>query len=350
MKINKYCVAGILFIILAGVMFFTDSLTPYIRPVTYFILMGSTKGKDIIFFILIGIFLILSQLNINVKDSDKYLKLTIYVGLLALLVGIALELILRVELGLKWSTIFVGMKPNMCSTSVIHSHIYKTIFGHFFHETAPQVGMITEASSIYPYLHPFSIWIILFFPIVGILQLLAIQKRNFGTIVHLSIFFPCLLIAILDGGLFATPAYYGLFGAWIVYRNRYYIEKNCQKIFKVRDKFPLIEPYYRNHNRSELYFLFHRLLPYIIGIFMVFLRIVIMFVGTDPHGYEVLISNPTEHIELNKTYDTIEVINSTHYIIDPSYNEMELVISLRDTLCHRCDYYTVSENGYSYFR
>ena len=71
MKINKYCVAGILFIILAGVIFFTDSLTPYIRSVTYFILMGSTKEKDIIFFILIGIFLILSQLNINVKDMDK---------------------------------------------------------------------------------------------------------------------------------------------------------------------------------------------------------------------------------------------------------------------------------------
>ena len=350
MKINKYCVAGILCIILAGVIFFTDFLTPYIRPVTFFILMGSSKGKDFIFFGLIGIFLILSQLDLDVKDNDKYIRWTIYVGLLALLTGVALELLLRVELGIKWNTIFVGMNPNMCSTSVIHSHIYKTIFGHFFHETVPGVAMITEASSIYPYIPSFSVLFIIYFPIIFILQILAIQKRNFGTIVHLSIFFPCLLIAILDGGIFATPAYYGLFGPWIVYRNRYYIEKYCQKVFKVKDKYPLIEPYYRNHNRTELYFYTRRMLPYIIGTLMVLLRIGIMFVGTDPYGYELIIANPTEQVEINETYNTIEVINDTHYILDPSYNEMDLLLSLRDPLCHRCDYFTLSENGYSYFR
>ena len=50
MKVNKTILVGIIFILLAGVIFLTDVLNPIIRPVTYLFLMGSSKGKDVIFF------------------------------------------------------------------------------------------------------------------------------------------------------------------------------------------------------------------------------------------------------------------------------------------------------------
>ena len=64
MKINKTIVVGILFIIIAGVLFISNILNPIVHPITHLFLMGSSKGKDIIFFGLMGFFLI----------STSYLK------------------------------------------------------------------------------------------------------------------------------------------------------------------------------------------------------------------------------------------------------------------------------------
>ena len=61
MKLNKTIIIGLIFMLLAGVIFVSDVLNPIIRPITHLFLMGSSKGKDIIFFGLLGLFLILSQ-------------------------------------------------------------------------------------------------------------------------------------------------------------------------------------------------------------------------------------------------------------------------------------------------
>ena len=55
MKLNKTIILGILLILFAGVIFITDIFNPIIRPVTYIFLMGSSKGKDIILFGLLGL-------------------------------------------------------------------------------------------------------------------------------------------------------------------------------------------------------------------------------------------------------------------------------------------------------
>ena len=62
MKLNKTILFGFLFIALGGFVFISDILNPIIRPITYTFLMGSSKGKDIMFFALMGILLILSQI------------------------------------------------------------------------------------------------------------------------------------------------------------------------------------------------------------------------------------------------------------------------------------------------
>ena len=88
MKVNKTILVGVAFILLAGVIFLTNILNPIIRPVTYLFLMGSSKGKDIIFFGLLGLFLILSQVIKKEIDTTKYLKVSMITGGLLLILGI----------------------------------------------------------------------------------------------------------------------------------------------------------------------------------------------------------------------------------------------------------------------
>ena len=91
MKINKYIPFGIILIIFGTLLFFLSGIDQFIRPFTQPILMGSSKGKDILFFVLFGITIILSTLGDNegiqsyfknlhipemMKGKDFYLKLS----------------------------------------------------------------------------------------------------------------------------------------------------------------------------------------------------------------------------------------------------------------------------------
>ena len=128
----------------SGIIFLTDILNPIIRPATYYFLMGSSKGKDILFFVLFGITIILSTLgdneklhsyfkNLNIpqrlKNKEFYLKLSLFLLLFTAVMGLIAELILRNSLGISWNTIVVIMNPSYTSTSILHSHLYKAIFG-----------------------------------------------------------------------------------------------------------------------------------------------------------------------------------------------------------------------------
>ncbi len=98
MKVNKTIIIGLAFILLAGVIFVSDIFNPIIRPVTYLFLMGSSKGKDIMFFGLLGLFLILSQVIDRDIDTTKYLKISIVIGSTTLILGILLEIVFRMQM------------------------------------------------------------------------------------------------------------------------------------------------------------------------------------------------------------------------------------------------------------
>ena len=106
MKINKTILIGLAFIIFAGLIFITDAFNPIIRPITYLFLMGSSKGKDIIFFGLLGLFLILSQIINREIDTSKYLKISIVIGAVLLILGILLEVAFRLQMGIGLNTVF----------------------------------------------------------------------------------------------------------------------------------------------------------------------------------------------------------------------------------------------------
>ncbi|WP_298501769.1 hypothetical protein [uncultured Methanobrevibacter sp.] len=359
MKLNKTILIGILFILFAGVIFITDALTPIIRPITYLFLMGSSKGKDIIFFGLLGLFLILSQVIEKDIDTTKYLKISIVIGFVTLVLGIFLEVLFRLQMGIKLNTIFASMTSTMSTTSILHTHLLKSILGEVLTQIiGPFIGSgINTGVGLYQYLPSFSFLVILLIPILVMTIVLASQKRPWCINLLLAFFSSCLIIGIIDGGMFATPSYVGLFGLYLIYRNGYYINYIVGKVLK--DEKLLTEnkknpPVYKNRNFSKTRLIFNRCLIYFVVILFVLLRFTVAFAGAEPDYYTVEVANPTQDIDLANinvesiSHENQTGLNKTVYKIDSSYNEMQLLNDLKTPLNNSCEYYTVSWNIYSY--
>jgi hypothetical protein len=362
MKLNKTILVGIIFIFLAGIIFLTDVLNPIIRPLTYYFLMGSSKGKDILFFGLFGLFLILSQSSAILKkdmDSAKYLKMSIIVGSVLLALGIFLEVLFRFQNGIALNTIFASMANKITTTSILHTHILKSILGAILVNLAGpfiQNGINTGVG-LYSYIPSVAYVVILIVPVLFVLIVLALQKRSWLTTFFLSFFSSCLIIGIIDGGLFGTPAVVGICGLYLFYRNGLYIERGFGLILNrgdLLDESDKVQPPYRFSKMSQARFLFNRFVPYFVVILIIALRFTVAIAGAETDYYTVEVINPADSIDMgNITIESVQYENTTNqnktiYHIDSSYNEMELLNELRIPLNSSCDYYTVSWNIYSY--
>lgn len=356
MNLNKYLILGIILIIFGIIIFFTDTFNVVIRPITYLFLMGSSKGKDIVFFFLFGLFILLSQLYkldllekyFNFKNN-KILKMSILLSTVILVLGIFLEILLRYYLNIKYNTIFVSMKPSFTTTSILHSHIYKSIFGNLISlilGTKIPTG-INVGNSLSQYVPPIAYLFILLLPIIFILQILSLQKRLFASTICLSFFSSTLIIGILDGGLFGTPAIVGLCGLIFVYEFGHYLDYYFEKNIGNKENIKLLKLEKEKNKRK-----FNKTIVFIFIILILVLRISITFTGANGEYYELDIVNPTDNIELNN-FSIIKVQekpNEKIIYLSSEYNEMELLNSLKEPLKNKCDYYTLSWNGYSYFQ
>ncbi len=63
------------------------------------------------------------------ENENYYLKLVIILVLLTYLIGILIEIIIRLKLGVSIFTTFVAMDPSPTSTSITHSHVFKSVLG-----------------------------------------------------------------------------------------------------------------------------------------------------------------------------------------------------------------------------
>lgn len=361
MKLNKTILIGLIFILLAGIIFVSDALNPIIRPITYLFLMGSSKGKDIIFFGLLGLFLILSQVIEKEIDVTKYLKISIVTGSVLLVLGILLEIVFRLQMGIKLNTIFASMSGTMTTTSILHTHLLKSILGALLTQIlGPFIQSdINTGVGLYSYVPSIGFLVILLIPIVFILLILAIQKHPWFTAFLIAFFSSCLIIGAIDGGLFGTPALLGILGLYLVYRNGYYLNYIVGTILKDNDLLEqneAIHPTYRNVGFSEKRFLFNRVAIYLLIIFVILLRFTVAFAGAEPDHYTVEVVNANDTIDLGNIHieaidydNTADGRNKTIYKIEPIYNEMELLNELKIPLKDSCEYYTVSWNVYSYF-
>lgn len=351
MKLNKTIMIGFILILLGGLIFLTDILNPVVRPVTHVFLMGSSKGKDIIFFGLMGLFMILSQIIEVDVDSTKYLKISMAVGWLTLLLGIVLEVVFRLQMGIKLNTIFASMTNVMSSTSIMHTHLLKSILGEAITQIlGPFVqSNINTGAGLYQYVPSFGFLVILLLPVLFVTLILSMQKRPWFTNLLLAFFSSCLIIGALDGGLFSTPAIVGIFGLYLVYRNGYYLNYIVGSALNDKnllDENESIQPVYRNRGFKEARFIFNRFLIYFVVIVFLILRFTIAFAGAQTEYYTVEIENITDNVDFADI--PIEKVGDTTYRVPSSYNEMELLNDLKIPLNNSCDYYTVSWNIYSY--
>jgi hypothetical protein len=358
MKVNKTIIIGTLFILLAGIIFLTNALNPIIRPVTYFFLMGSSKGKDILFFGLLGLFLISSQLIKKDINTTRYLKISIILGAVLLILGILLEVIFRLQMGIGLNTVFCSMTNGMSTTSILHTHLLKSILGEVITQIiGPFIQSdINTGVGLYAYLPNFAFLVILLVPVLFITTILSIQKHTWFINFLIAFFSSCLLIGIMDGGMFATPSYLGFFGLLFVYLNEEYINYVIGNA--LHDK-GMVEnesskPIDIINGFKENKFTFKDFLIWIAIIAMIILRFTIAFAGAEPDYYTVDVANPADNIDLGNistkiiNFENNPDLNKTTYHIDPKYNEMELINDLKVPLNNSCEYYTVSWNIYSY--
>ena len=358
MKVNKTIIIGLIFILLAGIIFATDILTPIIRPITYLFLMGSSKGKDIIFFGILGLFLIFSQLIDRKIDTEKYLKISIALGAIILILGIVLEIIFRLQLGIGLNTVFCSMTNGMSSTSILHTHLLKAILGGALVKILGpfiQSGINTGVG-LYAYVPSFGFFVILLIPILFATIVLASQKRPWPANFLIAFVSSCLIIGIIDGGLFGTPAAVGLFGLLLIHRNCYYLTRLIARVLKDEELYnqnEMIQPSYKNRGFGKKRYYFNKYLIWLIIIAFILLRFTIAFAGAEPDYYTVEVVNPTDDIDLGNisiyVIDNCTDANKITFHIDPRYNEMDLINDLKVPLNNSCEYYTVSWNIYSYF-
>ena len=379
MKINKYIPFGIILIIFGAMLFFLSGIDQFIRPFTQPILMGSSKGKDILFFVLFGITIILSTLGDNekayiyfknlhipeiLKDKRFYLKLSLILFLFAAIAGIVMEFYLRNSLGIDWNTILVIMNPSETSTSILHSHLYKGIFGTILGMLLTYIPAgIHTGSSLSAYTPDLIGLLFILIPINYFIMVLSMQRRKAAPRIFLAFASTIGIIGLIDGGLFATPTVGGIYGILILMYNNeilegisdYITEKEKRNQIKSQLSEELtvlksvISGKIRDNSKSVKKYL-KILIPHIALILIIVLRFSIAFYGACPDSYELDVANPHDLDTLNQ-YDVLNVTeneNKTTFYLSNQYNEMELLNNLAIDLNGKCDWYSLSWNIYSY--
>ena len=361
-KLKLYQKIGVIFIIISLLLAFTDIISIPIRFLTQPLLMGSSKGKDILFFLILGIFLILSELGNNKfiskipwpnflkKSENTYLNLVFFSLLFVGIFGIISEITIRYDLNIGIFTILNVMKPSMTSTSILHSHVYKSVLGIMINTVLTTVPLgIHTGSSLEPYIPLYSKILFLLIPFIGLMMLKSVQNQSFFTRIVLSIGLTIGLIGLIDGGFFSTPFIGGLYSILIIKYNSVIFEYFFGRLFNKKSWIENTKPIIKNTNKYKL--ILKNALPHIILLLIILLRFTVAFMGSNPEYYDVSIVNPDD-VNLDNDYNIINIVktdNILDYKINSSYNEMELENSLAKTLTNKCDYYTLSWNTYSYF-
>ena len=367
-KINRYIPFGIILIIFGTLLFFLSGIDQFIRPFAQPILMGSSKGKDILFFVVFGITIILSTIgdndkiydyfmNLNIpkilKDNDFYLKLSLALFLFTAIMGLVVEVYLRSTLGLDWNTILVIMNPTMTSTSILHSHLYKAIFGIILGGILTYIPAgIHTGSSLSAYTPSIIYVLFILIPIIYIAMVMSLQRRKWLSRILLAFTSTLGIIGIMDGGLFGTPAVGGIYGMLIILFNGNILD-GFSDLLSRRDERDIVKSEISDKvskNKESKIRLFKKFLPHIALILIIVLRFSIAFYGACPDSYEVNIYN-THDIDALNQYDTLNLTehqNKTTVYLSNQYNEMDLLNNLAISLEGKCDWYSLSWNIYSY--
>ncbi len=325
----------ILFAVILAVTNFLDRL---ILDITYPFLEGSSQGKSIILFGVMGSLLLLYPLfnikgiigkrissvnNLLKYDDKKYLKFTIITIFFTYLFGLLIEVLIRIKLGVPILTTFIAYNSNSYSSSAVaHSHVFKSVLGFIIQSLGIHINTGVNAGvPLIPYTIPLALIVLVTWPLIYIAGIIALsnQERNLYKII-LAFVLTLSLIGILDGGLFSTPAIIGLAGLLGIYF--------IKKPFSPRDL----------------------LKPSSIIIFLIILRFSLGLLGTNTEVHEITIINPADNIDL-QGYTVLNVQkeqNKTIITVPGNINDKVLLTELTKTLKGKCSGFFLSWNILSY--
>ncbi len=318
--------------ILIGVLItFVNSLDQIVLQLTYPFLMGSSEGKAIIFFFLMGSMLVLSQLmnnsyiknsRISSKPGNYYLKLAIILVFCTFILGLLFEIWIRVKFGVPIFTTFVSTSPTVSTSSIIHSHVFKSMLGILIHDTGIYIpSNIHTGISIAQYIPKVAMVIFAVLPTVYVLGLLSLNNRHDVQKILLIFGISTAMIGMVDGGLFSTPALIGISVLLGIY--------SIKKPFSPRN---LIKP--------SLFI-----------ILLLILRVVIGLIGSNPEFYEVTVLGGHGDIQLEgfNILDEKIVGNKTIIKVSSNMNELTFFNQTSQILDDKYPAFFVSWNIYSYF-
>jgi|GEM_PF-460856 len=394
MKLSKFSLIGIILIILAIFIFFSNFLDYFIRPFTQIFLMGSSKGKDVLFFGIFGLFLILSQILENNKNKDKsttekkftnnqteksmsnnilnlkimkkfmnlfqlksqtYLKFSIILFLFVSVFGLILEISMRHYLGINPFTTFVAMNPDVTSTSLLHSHIYKSAIGSIssFSQSIIPSGIHT-GDSLSEYIPEIANFIIFILPVLFLSLTLSLKNRLVPSRLILIFAATCGLIGLIDGGLFSIPFIIGIYGMVFIYFDEARMNYYLGKIFKNKDIINKSQETIAILKKSEIQPKTNvkRIFPHVFLSLIIIFAVALAIIGTNTDYYEVQIINPSGNIDLDNSYSIISMeksVNQTTFHISSSYYEIELLNNLTKSLENKTNSFSMTWNFFSYF-
>ena len=340
LKENKISIIGFLLIILSVFLLVSNSLTEYIRPITSIFLMGSSKGKDIIFFGVFGSLLLLSPivsnkiikriefLNIKNQNPKTFIKIILYLSIITYLLSILLEIIVRIRFNVPICTTLITMDGiNANTSSIIHTHFFKSVIGTIIASLINVPNGIHTGTLLLNYAPTLSYSIILILPIIYILNLLPNKDNTSWKEILLAFGLTLNFIALFDGGIFSNPGLISLFIIILILT-----WDDSKKI------------------RSNL------LTPSMVIIIIYGIEIIFGFTCGTTTYYDVYILNPNQNLNINDTIPNLEKIsNENGYLTirissSPNYDEIELINYLIKKMNGKCDGFFITRNPMSYLQ
>ena len=334
MRLNKLNIIGIILILFAVLLTATSFLDSAILTLTYHLMEGSSKGKSIILFAVMGSLLLfyplfksnglfgkrISTLNPSLKiNTQKYLKFTIITIFFTYIVGLLIEVWIRMKLGVSLFTIFVSYNSNEFSTTALtHSHVFKSVLGFVIHSLGIHISSnINAGVPLAQYTVPFSLIILITFPLIYIAGIIALSEKRDLYKVILAFALTLSFITMLDGGMLDYPAWIALTCLLLIYFG-------SKKPFSAR-------------NFSK---------PAIIMALIIILRVSVSVFGTNAEFHEVTIIDPSDNINLSG-YDVLSVQkegNITIVELPGNLSDKPLLLKLIPDLKGKCSGFALSWN------
>ena len=336
MKIDKIGLSGIILIFAGLFIYATSALDQLVTMITWPLLSGSSEGKAVLLMVMMGCFLLLnslintwkflSPLKEKVKsyspDGKKFFKWTLIIILITCLIGVLIEFYIRLKYGVSPLTIFVSTNATSTSTSPMHTHVFKSVFGHLADSMG---GLVPEhvhtGGSLYYEVIPWAYFIIITLPLACFTGLFALNEGRAIQRVFVAFALTLSLIGMVDGGLYSQPLVIGMGLLFILY----FIRRPFQ---------------------------FRQLILPLALIFLVALSgLALELAGNNSSYREITVINQFESVDLSgyNILSTEEKGNITVIRMDTSVSDKKTLEDLLDKYQGRADGFFMTWNFFSYF-